>query len=116
MKKVLVIVASLILMVGTATPADAHQRKRHRSTALMSTNVWDRLAVCESGNTNNGGAPYYGYWQFDARTWRGMGQTGLPNQFSREHQLEVAKKLQAKRGWNPWPGCANKLGLPRRRR
>lgn len=73
--------------------------------------AWDRLAQCESSNTNDGGSPYYGYWQFSADTWHRMGETGLPNDFSREHQLEVAKRLQAASGWSQWPDCARRLGL-----
>jgi len=73
--------------------------------------VWDRLAQCESGNTNDHDAPYYGYWQFSEATWLGLGQVGLPDDHSREQQLVVAKRLQAMRGWSPWPGCARSLGL-----
>ena len=67
--------------------------------------------MCESGNTNDPGAPYYGFFQFSAGTWLSMGETGLPDQFSRQHQLVVAKRLQAASGWGPWPACSRKLGL-----
>ena len=75
--------------------------------------VWDRLAQCESGgnwsiNTGNG---FYGGVQFSASTWRAMGGSGLPHQASRETQIAVAKKLQARAGWGQWPGCSSKLGL-----
>lgn len=75
--------------------------------------VWDRLAQCESGgnwsiNTGNG---YYGGVQFSASTWRAMGGSGLPHQHSRETQIAIAKKLQARAGWGQWPGCSAKLGL-----
>ena len=73
--------------------------------------VWDQLAVCESGNTNDTGAPYYGYWQFSAGTWRSMGEPGLPNDHSRDRQLAAAKRLQARSGWGQWPDCSRKLGL-----
>ena len=73
--------------------------------------VWDRLAQCESGNTNDHDAPYYGYWQFSESTWLGLGQVGLPDDYSREQQLVVAKRLQAMSGWRPWPTCARLLGL-----
>ncbi|MEO5679246.1 MAG: transglycosylase family protein [Acidimicrobiales bacterium] len=73
--------------------------------------VWNRLAVCESGNTNDGGAPYYGYWQFSAGTWHSVGEPGLPSDFSRERQLAAAKRLQAAQGWTPWPDCSRRLGL-----
>ncbi len=83
------------------------------SPAVPSGSVWDRLAQCESGgnwsiNTGNG---YYGGLQFNAGTWRAYGGTGLPHQNSRETQIAVAERLQAERGFNPWPACADKLGL-----
>ncbi len=73
--------------------------------------VWDRLAQCESGNTNDHDAPYYGYWQVSEATWLGLGQVGLPDDHSREQQLVVAKRLQAMSGWSPWPACSRLLGL-----
>lgn len=73
--------------------------------------TWDKLAYCESGNTNDPGAPYYGYWQFSEATWQSLGETGLPNEQSRARQLAAAKRLQAARGWAPWPGCSRQLGL-----
>ena len=45
------------------------------------------------------------------RTWRAKGGSGLPHQASRETQIAVAKKLQARAGWGQWPGCTSKLGL-----
>ncbi len=74
--------------------------------------TWDRLAQCEAGgnwyiNTGNG---YYGGLQFSARTWRGVGGTGLPHQNSREVQIEMGKRLQARAGWSQWPACTRKLG------
>lgn len=74
--------------------------------------TWDKLAQCEAGgnwsiNTGNG---YYGGLQFSASTWRSVGGTGLPHQNSREVQIEMGKRLQAKAGWGQWPGCTRKLG------
>lgn len=91
-----------------ASPAEAHSRRQ------VLGDVWERLAWCESRNTNNGGAPYYGYYQFDKKTWQSVGGEGMPNEFSKEKQTELAKKLQAKRGWKPWPGCSRKLRLNQR--
>ncbi len=75
--------------------------------------MWDRLAQCESGgnwaiNTGNG---YYGGLQFNLGTWQPYGGTGYPHQNSRETQIAVATRLHAERGFNPWPACADKLGL-----
>ncbi len=74
-----------------------------------------RLRACESGgnysiNTGNG---YYGAYQFDVRTWRGLGYAGLPSSAAPGTQDEAAARLQAQRGWQPWPACSRKLGLGR---
>ena len=72
-----------------------------------------RLRGCESGggyrtNTGNG---YYGAYQFDAGTWRGMGFSGLPHTAPAVVQDAAAARLQAHRGWAPWPACSQALGL-----
>jgi hypothetical protein len=74
-----------------------------------------RLRQCESSdnyraNTGNG---YYGAYQFELRTWRGLGYGGYPNQASPATQDAAAHQLQANRGWEPWPSCSRKLGLGR---
>ncbi|OAA20684.1 transglycosylase-like protein [Frankia sp. EI5c] len=74
-----------------------------------------RLRKCESGgnyaiNTGNG---FYGAYQFDQRTWTGLGYPGRPDQAPPAMQDEAAYKLYDQRGWSPWPGCTSKLGLTR---
>ena len=79
--------------------------------------VWDDLARCESGgnwaiNTGNG---YYGGLQFSYDTWHGYGGgefAEYPHQATREQQIIVAERLHAARGFQPWPACRIKLGLP----
>ncbi len=79
--------------------------------------VWDQLAQCESGgnwaiNTGNG---YYGGLQFDLSTWAGYGGLEFaerPDLATREQQIVVAERLHAARGFQPWPACRAKLGLP----
>jgi resuscitation-promoting factor RpfA len=76
-------------------------------------NDFARLRLCESGgnyadNTGNG---YYGAYQFDLTTWHGLGYSGLPSDASPATQDEAARRLQADRGWQPWPACSAKLGL-----
>jgi len=85
-----------------ATPADA-----------ASSDDFRRLRQCESGdnyraNTGNG---YYGAYQFELRTWRGLGYSGYPHNATASTQDKAAHELQADRGWSPWPACARKLGL-----
>jgi hypothetical protein len=75
--------------------------------------TWDALADCESGgnwsiNTGNG---YYGGLQFSASTWRSVGGTGLPHEHSRETQILMGQRLQARSGWGSWPACSRELGL-----
>ncbi|HEY5788799.1 MAG TPA: transglycosylase family protein [Microlunatus sp.] len=95
-----------VVLVGT-------KQAEVSSGSTSGNSVWDRLAQCESGgnwsiNTGNG---FYGGVQFSASTWRAMGGSGLPHQASRETQIAIAKKLQARAGWGQWPGCSSKLGL-----
>jgi len=79
--------------------------------------VWDALAKCESGgnwaiNTGNG---YYGGLQFSLGTWQAYGGSAYaeyPHQATREEQIAVAERLRADRGYQPWPACRAKLGLP----
>lgn len=99
------------LRVETATPeaapaVEAAPAPVSDAAPTAATDVWTRLAKCESGIRNDGGAPYYGYFQFSAATWRSVGGTGLPNDHSYATQLEMAKKLQARSGWGQWPVCS----------
>ena len=83
----------------------------------VDASVWDRLAQCESGgnwaiNTGNG---YYGGLQFNYSTW--LGYNGgefaeYAHLATREQQIIVAERLRAARGFQPWPACRAKLGLP----
>lgn len=84
---------------------------RASRSAPVGGDIWAALARCESGNTNDLGAPYYGYFQFSPATWRSVGGTGLPSDHDYGTQLAFAQKLQARSGWLQWPACARKLGL-----
>lgn len=95
---------SSLLVEGAVTTVPVEPQVQSVPTAA--TDVWTRLAKCESGIRNDGGAPYYGYFQFSAQTWRGVGGSGLPNDHSYAVQLEFAKKLQARSGWGQWPVCS----------
>jgi resuscitation-promoting factor RpfB len=81
-----------------------------------SGSVWDELAQCESGgnwaiNTGNG---FYGGLQFDYGTWLNNGGGAYAERAdlaTRDQQIAIASKVQAARGWAPWPACSAKLGL-----
>jgi len=78
---------------------------------------FDALAQCESGRNPqayNSRGPWYGAFQFAQATWNqyaGGSMPGDPRQYSYAQQKTVAQRLQAARGWAPWPSCARQLGL-----
>jgi hypothetical protein len=76
---------------------------------------FDYIALCESGanadlDTGNG---FYGAFQFALPTWRSLGMSGKPNEFTYEEQKAAAQRLQKRSGWGQWPSCARKYGLLR---
>jgi uncharacterized protein YabE (DUF348 family) len=72
---------------------------------------WGALANCESGGNPNAVNPagYYGLYQFDIGTWRGVGGSGLPTSASAAEQTYRAKLLFQQRGRSPWPNCGRLL-------
>lgn len=76
--------------------------------------AWRALAACESSGNPRAVSPsgrYFGAFQFDLTTWRELGYSGNPRDHSFSVQLEAAKKLHARRGWQPWPVCSRRLRL-----
>jgi uncharacterized protein YabE (DUF348 family) len=86
--------------------------------SYASGDVWAALRQCEAGGdySRNSGNGYYGAYQFSPGTWTGYAPDPykyiLPHQAPPSIQDEAARLLQAARGWQPWPGCRAKLGLP----
>ncbi|MDH6609343.1 hypothetical protein M2164_004978 [Streptomyces sp. SAI-208] len=73
---------------------------------------WQGLAVCESGGRPNAVDPsgtYGGLYQFDTRTWQGLGGSGRPQDAPAAEQTFRAKKLYVRRGASPWPHCGGRL-------
>ena len=106
-----------IVVVPTPTPVPVAIAPRPAAPTYSGNSVWDDLARCESGgnwaiNTGNG---YYGGLQFSYSTWHGYdgGEFAeYPHEATREQQIAVAERLRAARGYQPWPACRVKLGLP----
>jgi cell wall-associated NlpC family hydrolase len=98
--------------VKDADPGEAGFNTSDESLANIDSDL-ARLRQCEAtgdykANTGNG---YYGAYQFDKKTWQGLGYSGLPHQATPATQDEAAIKLYQKKGWAPWPACSKKLGL-----
>jgi Transglycosylase-like domain len=69
---------------------------------------WTELARCEAGGNPHAvdsSGRYGGLYQFDARTWRGLGGHGQPQDASAGEQTERAQELYQRRGIAPWPTC-----------
>jgi len=110
MTRLVGVVAGLALSVGiggvAAAPADA------------ATNVWDRVAACESGgnwqiNTGNG---YYGGLQFSRATWIGYGggkYASTANRATKAQQIAIARRTLQGQGPGAWPVCSRRAGLTR---
>ncbi len=104
-------------VIPTPKPAPAVAAAPRRVVTYDGDTVWDALAQCESGgnwaiNTGNG---YYGGLQFSEGTWLGYGGgefAPTADLATREQQIIVAERLHAARGFQPWPACRLKLGLP----
>lgn len=101
-----VVAASGVAFAGAGAAAPA-------ASAAPKTDVWDRVAQCESGgdwsiSTGNG---YHGGLQFSQQSWRAAGGSGSPHGASKAEQKRVAKKLLKMQGPNAWPVCSKKAGL-----
>ncbi|MFJ2825072.1 ubiquitin-like domain-containing protein [Streptomyces toxytricini] len=73
---------------------------------------WAALAQCESGGRPDATDPsgtYGGLYQFDVRTWQGLGGSGRPQDATSGEQTYRAKKLYVQRGASPWPHCGRRL-------
>ena len=94
-------------------PPSPQGQSTGRGSEPPAGDVWAALADCESGGdpTTNTGNGYYGALQFSLPTWRSVGETGLPSDYSYAHQIAAGKRLQARSGWGQWPACSRKLGL-----
>ncbi|GEM_PF-561692 len=107
--------APVEVIAAAATPSAPRRTAAPaaRVAPVASGSVWDNLAACESGgnwaiNTGNG---FYGGLQFTLASWQAAGGTGMPNEASREEQINRGQILQARGGWGNWPACSAKLGL-----
>lgn len=82
--------------------------------------VWQQLAVCESGMSGqprwdyNGSSGFDGGIQFHPGTWTAFKPSGYPNyawQATPYQQIQVGKLVAAQQGAGAWPSCTAKLGI-----
>ncbi|WP_321170577.1 ubiquitin-like domain-containing protein [Streptomyces sp. Je 1-369] len=105
--------------VGSEVVREPQQRVIKVGTKQMPMSVagadglnWGGLAHCESGGRPAAVDPsgtYGGLYQFDTRTWQGLGGSGRPQDASAAEQTFRAKKLYVQRGATPWPHCGSRL-------
>ena len=92
-------------------PTPSHPTPSRPAPSRVAQLDWRALAQCESSNNLRAVNPsgYYGLYQFDVRTWRGVGGNGYPHQASRSEQTFRAQRLYLARGSSPWPTCGRLL-------
>ncbi|MEV6260021.1 transglycosylase family protein [Streptomyces sp. NPDC051784] len=86
------------------------------SAGAASTDVWEKVAACESTgdwhiNTGNG---YYGGLQFTRSTWAAYGGTAYAARAdlaTKDQQIAVAEKVLDGQGPGAWPTCSVRAGL-----
>lgn len=108
-----------VVLVGTREPAPpppppAPAPAAETGPPPEGDDIWYALADCESGGRWSLDSTYDGGLQFHPDTWNRWKLEGYPDfayQATPGQQIAVGKRLQAARGWHPWPGCARKLGL-----
>ncbi|MFJ5232485.1 transglycosylase family protein [Kitasatospora sp. NPDC088391] len=107
------VAAAGVASIGLALPLLAATQ-----AAAAPSDVWDRVAQCESGgdwniNTGNG---FYGGLQFTSSTWRSFGGAQYApraDQAGRAQQIAVAERVLAAQGPGAWPVCSKRAGLVR---
>lgn len=79
--------------------------------AVGADGILRKIAACESGGNYravNPSGKYRGAYQFDYRTWAGVGGSGDPAAASPAEQDLRAKMLYDRRGAQPWPVCGRR--------
>src|SRR6056297_3551430 len=85
--------------------AQADELMARNGRVEPSPQQWAQVRECESLddyaiNTGNG---FFGAYQFELRTWVGVGGSGLPNHALPQEQDARARLLYSMRGAQPWP-------------
>lgn len=92
----------------TSRSSSTGSRSSGGGSGNASSSGWAQLRNCESGGRYNAVDPsgtYRGAYQFDVKTWRGLGGSGDPASASPAEQDYRAQLLYNQRGAQPWPIC-----------
>lgn len=106
MKRMTPYLLSAVLVLGAASPAQAH-RKHRRYKPHHGIHTYADLDHCESTH----GAGSRNHFQFKLSTWHKAGGTGRPEDASYDEQLQRADAWQKQTGWYQWPACSKAMGL-----
>ena len=73
------------------------------TAGAVTPDTWAQLRACEaSGNyATNTGNGFYGAYQFDARTWHGLGYSGVASQAPPAVQDQAARRRKDHDGFAP---------------
>lgn len=104
--------------MASATTVGAGLATAAHAKADTPSNVWDRVATCESGNnwSIDTGNSFYGGLQFTTTTWQGFGGGKFASSAqyaTRDQQIYVAQATLRVQGPGAWPVCSKKAGLTR---
>jgi hypothetical protein len=111
--KPVVVTTTTTTTVAPTTTSPPAPRKVIRAPVAEPTSsgdLFDRLAMCETGMHNDTSGPYYGYFQFLPSTWHSMGLSGMPYDYDYATQKDAAQRLVARSGWGQFPACSYKIG------
>lgn len=105
---------------GSPMDAVSPELPSQDDATIMVTEVWQRLAICESGMQGqprwdyNGGSGFDGGLQFYPPTWTAFRPEGFPEfayQATPYQQVQVGRLVAEAQGATAWPTCTAKLGI-----
>ena len=100
-------------------PPTSHA-SRSRSTVAQAAvgsvvgagDIYDQLAMCESGMNAKASGTFHGAFQWMLSTWHSLGQTGTPEDYDYAYQKSVVVRFMPISSWHSqFPVCSRKIGV-----